>query len=52
VGNKQIAVRLFSTSKVNDFSSTDQPGLVVYSNADKDKLDILNYIKGKAGIYM
>lgn len=24
----------------------------IFSNADKDKLAILNYIKGKAGIYM
>jgi len=45
---KPIGVRTYSTSKSVDFS-TD---LAVFSDADKDKLDILKYIKGKAGIYM
>lgn len=31
---------------------TDSYGLVVFPDADKDKLNILNYVKGKAGIYM
>jgi hypothetical protein len=48
---RQINVRSFSTLK-NNGSSTDSSGLAVFSNADKDKLDILNYIKGKSGIYM
>ena len=39
---------MFSSSK-NDDSSSD---LVFFSDADKDKLDILKYIKGKSGIYM
>lgn len=37
---------MFSTSKNNG------PGLAFFSDADKDKLDILKYIKGKSGIYM
>ena len=41
-------VRAFSTSK-SEGSPSD---LVVFSDADKDKLDILKYIKGKSGIYM
>jgi hypothetical protein len=41
-------VRAFSTSK----SESSPPDLVVFSDADKDKLDILKYIKGKSGIYM
>ena len=45
---RSIGVRAFSTSK-NDDSSSD---LIVFSDADKDKLNILNYIKGKSGIYM
>lgn len=44
-------VRMYSTSSNND-SSVDNPNLVVFSNADKDKLEILNYVKGKSGIYM
>lgn len=40
-------MRAFSTSK-NDDSFSD---LVIFSDADKDKLDILKYIKGKSGIY-
>lgn len=39
---------MFSTSKSDGTSS----GLAVFSDADKDKLDILKYIKGKSGIYM
>jgi hypothetical protein len=52
-GNKIITVRLFSaqTTKTDD-SSKDSSDLMVFSNADKDKLAILDYIKGKAGIYM
>lgn len=42
-------IRAYSTSSN---SSTDSLGLAVFSDADKDKLDILNYVKGKAGIYM
>jgi len=46
-----LGVRAFSTSCVarKNISSTD---LVVFSDGDKDKLDILKYIKGKSGIYM
>jgi hypothetical protein len=49
-----INVRSFSTSKtlLNKDSSTDSLGLVIFSDADKDKLDILNFVKGKSGIYM
>lgn len=39
---------MFSTSKSDGSSS----GLAIFSDADKDKLDILEYIKGKSGIYM
>jgi len=45
----QIGIRAYSTSSN---SSRDSLGLAVFSDADKDKLDILNYVKGKAGIYM
>lgn len=45
---RPIGVRGFSTSKSDSSSS----GLVVFSDADKDKLNILKYIKGKSGIYM
>ena len=38
---------MFSTSK-----SASSPGLAIFSDADKDKLDILKSIKGKSGIYM
>ena len=41
-----MTVRLFSTN------NEDSKDFMVFSNADKDKLDILKYIKGKAGIYM
>jgi hypothetical protein len=46
-----MSVRLFSTNKTED-SSKNYSDLMVFSNADKDKLAILDYIKGKAGIYM
>jgi hypothetical protein len=46
------AGRAFSTSKSVYSSSTDSSGLVVFSDADKDKLNILKYVKGKSGIYM
>jgi len=39
-------------SKSGGSSSTDSSGLVVFSDADKDKLNILKYVKGKSGIYM
>jgi len=39
---------MFSTSKSDGTFS----GLAIFSDADKDKLDILKYIKGKSGIYM
>ena len=53
-------VKVFSTSKSDDFSSTDYSGLtvfsdfpaVVYANADTQKLKILWENKGKSGIYM
>jgi hypothetical protein len=45
-----MTVRLFSTNKTDD-SSKSSSDLMVFSNADKDKLAILN-IKGKTGIYM
>lgn len=49
IGNGRIAVRLFSTNKTDDSKDS---GFMVFLNADIDKLAILNYIKGKAGIYM
>lgn len=39
---------MFSTSKSDGTFS----GLAIFFDADKDKLDILKYIKGKSGIYM
>lgn len=49
-----MGVRAFSTSCVarKDISSTSSSCLVVFKDADKDKLDIFNHIKGKSGIYM
>lgn len=46
----KMQVRLYSTSKpvTEDHSS----GFKIFSNADVDKVTILNYVKGKAGIYM
>ena len=46
-----MGVRKFSTSK-SDGSSSSRGSLAIFSDADKDKLDILKYIKGKSGIYM
>ena len=46
-----IAVRMFSTSK-NDDSLCTYSSLMVFSDADQEKLDILKYVKGKSGIYM
>jgi hypothetical protein len=45
-------VRAFSTSNSDSSSSKDSSGLAVFSDADKDKLSILSYVKGKSGIYM
>ena len=51
-----IAVRSFSTSikklRSDNSSSTDNSSLTVFSDADKSKLEILEFIKGKSGIYM
>jgi hypothetical protein len=49
-----LGVRAFSAScaACKDISSTSSSDLVVFLDADKDKLDILNHIKGKSGIYM
>lgn len=49
---RPIDVRAFSTSKSDSSSSKDSSGLAVFSDADKDKLSILSYVKGKSGIYM
>lgn len=49
---KPIGVRAFSTSKSDGSSSKDSSVLAVFSDADKDKLSILNHVKGKSGIYM
>lgn len=51
-GFRSISVRTYSTSKNIDSSSEGSSDLVVFSVADKDKLHILNYVKGKSGIYM
>ena len=48
-------VRTYSTlrKKIDDTSaSADCSSLVVFSDADKYKLDIINYVKGESGIYM
>lgn len=47
-GSFHKQVRMYSSTS----TSTDNPNLVVFSDADKDKLEILNYVKGKSGIYM
>jgi GIY-YIG catalytic domain len=51
-----IDVRAFSTlrapTKSDRFYSTDSSGLAVFSDADKDKLNILKYVNGKSGIYL
>ena len=54
---RQTAVRAFSTRRNQSNqapvdSSTDFSSVVVFFDADKEKLNILKYIKGKAGIYM
>jgi hypothetical protein len=43
---------MFSSSISDDSFSTNSTGLTVFDDADKDKINILNYIKGKSGIYM
>jgi hypothetical protein len=48
LGYTPIAVRMFSTSKNDGTSYTDSSPLVVFSDSDKEKLDILKYVKGKA----
>jgi hypothetical protein len=42
---------MFSTSLRKKSDGTFS-GLAIFFDADKDKLDILKYIKGKSGIYM
>jgi hypothetical protein len=54
---RQTAVRAFSTRRNQSNqapvdSSTDFSSVVVFFDADKEKLNILKYTKGKAGIYM
>lgn len=44
--NKQVNIRAYSTTSDN---SSD---LFVFSDADKNKLEILEFVKGKSGIYM
>lgn len=45
--------RMYSTKKNNATSTlTDGSDLVIFSDADKDKLEILKHVKGKSGIYM
>lgn len=48
------ALRAFSTysTRRNYSSTTNSTSLVVFNDADKDKLDILKVTKGKSGIYM
>lgn len=43
---------MYSTSKKDDSLPTDSSDSVYFLDADKDKLDILNYTKGKSGIYL
>jgi len=45
---RQISAKAYSTSSKDGYFS----GLAVFSDADKDKLDILKYVKGKAGVYL
>ena len=47
-----IATRMYSTSKKDDSLSRDSSDSVYFLDADKDKLDILKYAKGKSGIYL
>lgn len=42
---------MYSTS-INNGSQSHSDSFIVFSDADEDKLDILKYVKGKAGIYM
>ena len=43
--------RLFSTS-TNNTNNMPLSNFKVFTNADLDKLDIFEYVKGKSGIYM
>lgn len=45
-------LRAFSTFSTRRNYSTNSTSLVVFKDADKYKIDILKFIKGKAGIYM
>lgn len=47
---RPIGVRVFSTLRTKSDGSSS--GLAVFSDADKDKLNILKYVKGKSGIYL
>jgi hypothetical protein len=57
-----LTIRLFSTSYNREGAASRSGGarasnmpssnLKVFSNADLDKLDIFEYVKGKSGIYM
>lgn len=51
-GHVFSGIRAFSTSKNDDSFFTDYIGLAIFDDADKEKLNILKYIKGKSGIYM
>lgn len=46
---RQIGIISYSTSSNNSSDFLDK---AVFFDVDKDKLDILNYVKGKSGIYM
>lgn len=48
LGNNIRTIRSFSVQVINTKNSSE---FKVFLNADADKLDILNYVKGKAGIY-
>ena len=50
VSIKQLGNRAYSTSASSP--STENSALAVFSDADNDKLDILDFVKGKSGIYM
>lgn len=52
IGNRRMAIRLFSAKSNTDDSSKESLEFKVFLNADVDKLNILNYVKGKAGIYL
>ena len=53
-GSLSKLVRMYSTTKENDDSSTEDvcQRSSCFFDADKDKLEILKYVKGKSGIYM